>query len=86
MASICGKVEPESDGAQKGVTTFLPPLQVWRNCLSRTAPIFFSVFIPLIFEDRTRQKFLSSTGTVVFAYRRRRRNAQGGDGARSGPP
>jgi hypothetical protein len=69
MVTVCGKAEPEPNGTQEGVTAFLPALQVRRNHLARAAPIFFSVLIPFIFDDRTRQKFLSSTGTVIFADR-----------------
>ena len=70
LVPVCGKAEPKRDDTQERVATFLPPLQIRRNHLGRATPIFLSILIPLVFEDRTRQKFLSSTGTVLFPGRR----------------
>ena len=70
MVTVCGKVEPEPDGAEESVTASIPLLQVRRNHSSRAAPIFFSTLVPFIFDGRTRQKLLSSTGAVAFTDRR----------------
>ena len=70
MVTVCGKVEPKLDGAEESVTAFIPPLQVRRNYSSRATPIFFSTLVPFVFDDRTRQELLSSTGTVFLTHRR----------------